>query len=284
MKVLFCTDGTSIANNAILNYLKWFNNVEVDIISVSDMTNFDDNIFIHSDKLIELCANNADVTLKSANKFLNDNEITVKQVIKRCGGAVDNILDVGEKNNYDCIILGSNGKKGIQKWLGSVSQDVASKSNTSIYISKKNQQTKKILFALSQDMYMKNNIDKLISNMNLTQSDITLMTVYQMPDFLFLSGNVDQNWITDIELKQQKESKSLINSIEKIFISKGITVKEKIIIKGNSSEEILNYSEANDISLIVVGTSKERKYSGNNSVSKRILEFANCDVYIDKYI
>ena len=69
-----------------------------------------------------------------------------------CGTAVDCILEVLEKQEYDYVVLGSHGKKGIKKWLGSVSQEVSSVTNVSTYISKEKNYRQKVVFAVDSSI------------------------------------------------------------------------------------------------------------------------------------
>ena len=258
MKVLFCTDGSSKSFNAIDNFSKWFNNFEADIVSVSDMAYFTDEMLVSNGKILEKCSNNVNNILNYSQDYFAQKGIKQGKLIKMCGSAVDNILELDESGDYKYIILGSNAKKGIQKWLGSVSQEVASKSKTSVYISKNEQVLKKILFpldyALLQNSYFKRNI----SNMNLVDSKISLMSIYQMPDFLFLEGNIDSNWISDVEQKQQRESVNIINSVEKLFIQEGLNIYDKLVTKGNPSEVIIEYIKNNSQSLVAMEISKNK--------------------------
>lgn len=282
MKVLFCTDGSSKSFNAINNFSKLFNEIETDILSVSDMTYFNDNILMYNDKIIEQCSNNVDSIIKTAEEYLENIGIRAEKRIKKCGNTVDQILTIESKNEYEYIVMGSNGKKGIQKWLGSVSQEVASKSKTPVYISKTRKNINNILFPVSRNMYLNNGLSKIINKSNLTNKNISLISIYEMPEFLFLSGNIDSNWITDVEMKQRKESIDLLKSIEKIFIERGITVADKAVIKGNPTEEILKYINDYYVSLTILGMKNTHKR--NTSISKNILEQAECDIIIDKNI
>ena len=284
MKVLFCTDGSSKSFNAIDNFSKWFNNFEADIVSVSDMAYFTDEMLVSNGKILEKCSNNVNNILNYSQDYFTQKGIKQGKLIKMCGSAVDNILELDESGDYKYIILGSNAKKGIQKWLGSVSQEVASKSKTSVYISKNEQVLKKILFpldyALLQNSYFKRNI----SNMNLVDSKISLMSIYQMPDFLFLEGNIDSNWISDVEQKQQRESVNIINSVEKLFIQEGLNIYDKLVTKGNPSEVIIEYIKNNSQSLVAMEISKNKNRVLNNSVIRLVLEHSESDVLINKNI
>lgn len=284
MKVLFCTDGSSKSFNAIDNFSKWFNNFEADIVSVSDMTYFTDEILVSNGQILEKCSNNVNNILKFSQEFLDSKGIISGKQIKKCGSAVDAILELDDTGEYDYIIMGSNAKKGIQKWLGSVSQEVATKSKNSVYISKNEQNLKNVLFPLDYVMLESKNFKNNINKMNLINSKIFLMTVYQMPEFLFYEGNIDSNWVSDVEQKQQKESINIINSIEKLFIQKGLNISDKLVIKGAPSEIILDYIKNNPVSLVVTEMSKLKNRLINNSVSRFVLEYCDCDVLINKNI
>ena len=75
MKVLFCTDGSSKSFNAIDNFSKWFNNFEADIVSVSDMTYFTDEILVSNGQILEKCSNNVNNILKFSQEFLDSKGI-----------------------------------------------------------------------------------------------------------------------------------------------------------------------------------------------------------------
>lgn len=112
--------------------------------------------------------------------------------------------------------------------------------------------------------------------------EIYLLTVYEIPDYLFLEGNVDSTWILEIEKKQEQAARLLLNSFEKSFNEKGLEIKDKVIMRGIPSQEIINYSNKNDIDLVVSGVRNRKKISKFllGSVSKRILENVKADVLI----
>lgn len=282
MKVLFCTDGSLKSFNAIENFSKWFNNFEADIVSVSDMTYFTDEILVSNGQILEKCSNSVNNILNYAKNYFESKSIRCAKLIKKCGSAVDNILELDDTGEYDYIVLGSNAKKGIQKWLGSVSQEIASKSKTSVYISKNEQMVKNVLFPLDYPMIENDNFKDNLSKMNLVGGNIFLMSVYQMPEFLFFEGNIDPNWVLDVEKKQQNESVNIIGSIEKLFIQKGLSISDKLVIKGNPSEMILDYIKNNQISLVITEMGKLKNRIINNSVNRLVLEYCECDILIKK--
>lgn len=282
MNVLFCTDGSKISYNSIINFSSWVKDFSLDILSVVDWSCLPDSVSIENSEFASQCSTSANVILDYAETYLKEMGLNVAQKIKICGEAVDTILDLVDSGKYDFVVLGSHGKKGIQKWLGSVSQEVASSANISSYISKNINNRKKVLFAVDNSELSAKVVLNSLNFLNLEDKEIYLATVYEVPDYLFLEGNVDSTWILEIEKKQEQASRLLLNSFEKSFIEKGFEVKDKLIFRGVPSQEIINFSNKEDIDLVVTGI-RTRKHLSKfllGSVSKRILENVKSDVLI----
>lgn len=282
MNVLFCTDGSKISYNSIINFSSWVKDFSLDILSVVDWSCLPDSVSIENSEFASQCSTSANVILDYAETYLKEMGLNVAQKIKICGEAVDTILDLMDSGKYDFVVLGSHGKKGIQKWLGSVSQEVASSANISSYISKNINNRKKVLFAVDNSELSAKVVLNSLNFLNLEDKEIYLATVYEVPDYLFLEGNVDSTWILEIEKKQEQASRLLLNSFEKSFIEKGFEVKDKLIFRGVPSQEIINFSNKEDIDLVVTGI-RTRKHLSKfllGSVSKRILENVKSDVLI----
>ena len=282
MNVLFCTDGSKISYNSIINFSSWVKDFSLDILSVVDWSCLPDSVSIENSEFASQCSTSANVILDYAETYLKEMGLNVAQKIKICGEAVDTILDLVDSGKYDFVVLGSHGKKGIQKWLGSVSQEVASSANISSYISKNINNRKKVLFAVDNSELSAKVVLNSLNFLNLEDKEIYLATVYEVPDYLFLEGNVDSTWILEIEKKQEQASRLLLNSFEKFFIEKGFEVKDKLIFRGVPSQEIIIFSNKKDIDLVVTGI-RTRKHLSKfllGSVSKRILENVKSDVLI----
>lgn len=282
MNVLFCTDGSKISYNSIINFSSWVKDFSLDILSVVDWSCLPDSVSIENSEFASQCSTSANVILDYAETYLKEMGLNVAQKIKICGEAVDTILDLVDSGKYDFVVLGSHGKKGIQKWLGSVSQEVASSANISSYISKNINNRKKVLFSVDNSELSAKVVLNSLNFINLEDKEIYLATVYEVPDYLFLEGNVDSTWILEIEKKQEQASRLLLNSFEKSFIEKNFEVKDKLIFRGVPSQEIINFSNKKDIDLVVTGI-RTRKHLSKfllGSVSKRILENVKSDVLI----
>lgn len=284
MRVLFCTDGSAISYAAIKNFSNWYKDISVDIFCAADWNFLPDSIAVEDSDFALKCTNSATKILDYSSDFLIENNIEVARKIKMCGPTVDSITDICNENDYDVIVLGSNGKKGIQKWLGSVSQGVASTSEVSVYIAKGENKSKKILFAVEDSLYCKQMLAHHIKYMKLTEKEIHIATVYETPDYLFLEGNIDSNWINDVEKKQENESIRLIKEYEAIFNSNNLNVKRKKILNGNPSARIIKYSSDENIDLVVCCVRNRKLLSRMllTSVSRRILENTPADVLLIK--
>ncbi|MBQ8459115.1 universal stress protein [bacterium] len=282
MKVLFCTDGSKISYNAIRNFSHWAKDFTADVICAIDWSFLPDSVSIEDSEFSVMCTNSADSILDYAETLLKEENIQLGKKIKMCGATVDCILEACSKENYDAVILGSNGKKGIQKWLGSVSQEVASVVKIPTYISKEANNYNKILFGIENSDNSPEVIRKSLEMLNLENKEIYLTTVYEVPDYLFLEGNLNTSWILEVRKKQEISAQILLNESEKIFSKLGLVVKHKEILAGNPSSEIIKYAQKEGIDLVICGTKQRKNLSKFllSSVSKRILENTNSDVFL----
>ena len=284
MKILFCTDGSKISYNAPNNFKQWANDITVDVLSVADLGVVPDNTSLEASEFAMYCTKSVDKILDYSEDYLNENNIPIGQKNKMCGSVVDSILELEDTYRYDVILLGSNGKRGLQKWLGSVSQDTAALSKTSVYISKQKNAAKKILFTIDSTQENEDTVKKALKLLNLKNKEVHLLTVFEMPDYVFLEGKLDNNWVGDIEKQQQKSALLLLDKFEKIFNDSGASVYLKKVLKGTPSQEIIKYITENNIDLVVTGMRK-RKYLSRfilGSVSKRVTENVNSDCLIVK--
>lgn len=282
MRVLFCTDGSKISYHSIQNFSNWAKNFTVDILCAIDWSFLPDTVSVEDSEFGSMCANSADSILNYSENFLSELGFNIEDKIKMCGAAVDCILEACNKKDYNCIVLGSHGKRGIQKWLGSVSQEVASASDISTYITKERNSGSRVLFTVDSSDLTYSAIINCLDLYDFTDKIIELITVYEIPDYLFLEGNIDSNWILDINKKQETASVLLLNKFERVINDRGYTISNKTVLSGTPSTEIIKYISKNNVDLVVCGI-HNRKYLSKfllSSVSKRILEGAISDVLL----
>lgn len=282
MKVLFCTDGSKTSYAAIQNFTHWVKDISVDILTVIDWSLLPDTVAVENSEFAIQCTNSADSILDYSERYLTESGINIGKKIKMCGSTVDSIVEVCENSHYDYVVLGSHGKKGIQKWLGSVSQEVASIVQTSTFISKGRNYRKKLLFTIDSSELSSSVINSALLQLDFSDKDVQLVTVYEVPDYLFLEGNVDSNWILDVDKKQERSAMLMLNEYERILEQHNVNVSKKMVLKGNPANQIINYTDRDDIDLVVCGV-RNKKYLSKfliSSVSKRVLENSKSDVLI----
>ena len=282
MKILFCTDGSKISFNALKNIAYWIKQATIDTICVIDWNILPAEITIDEENFSFSCANVADTILDYAEEEIKNLGLQIGNRIKNCGSAIESILEQSEKEKYDLILMGSHGKKGIQKWLGSVSQEIINSSKISNYIAKKENNKKKVLFTTDGTECSLSVIGEIISDIELSDKEVHICMVNEDPNLLFLEGTLDTNWLLDIQKQQYMYASNAIESIKKIIESRGIEVNQSTILTGIPAQEIINYAKNNEIDLIILGSRNKSKMDRflMGSVSKRILENVVSDIWL----
>ena len=282
MKILFCTDGSKISFNALKNIAYWIKQATIDTICVIDWNILPAEITIDEENFSFSCANVADTILDYAEEEIKNLGLQLGNRIKNCGSAIESILEQSEKEKYDLILMGSHGKKGIQKWLGSVSQEIINSSKISDYIAKKENNKKKALFTTDGTECSLSVIGEIISDIELSDKEVHICMVNEDPNLLFLEGTLDTNWLLDIQKQQYMYASNAIESIKKIIESRGIEVNQSTILTGIPAQEIINYAKNNEIDLIILGSRNKSKMDRflMDSVSKRILENVVSDIWL----
>ncbi len=282
MKILFCTDGSKISYAALANISGWIKSATIDTISVIDWSFLQDDINLEHNNFKIACANTADSILNHAQKLIEKYNFIKGKRIKQCGSAVESILETADTSNYDLILMGSNGKKGIQKWLGSVSQEIINNSTISDYIVKKENNKKNILITTDGTECSSDILLDILPYLKLEEKEVHICTVNEDPSLLFLEGNVDNHWLNDIRKHQNIYASNSINKISKILKDYNIDIHKTAILTGNPAQEIIEYTKENQIDLTVLGSRNKSKLSRflTGSESKRIIENTISDVLL----
>ncbi len=282
MRVLFCTDGSKISFNALKNISGWVKNAEIDTICVIDWSFLPDEISIEEENFTYSCANTADTILDYAEEEIKKLGMIPKERIKSCGAAIESILEQSEQKDYDLILMGSHGKKGLQKWLGSVSQEIINSSKISDYIAKEENNRKKLLLTTDGTGCSLEIINSIIPEMNLEEKEIHICMVNEDPNLLFLDGTLDTNWLLDIQRQQQRYAARAIEDIRIMLAKHNVVVNETAMLTGIPAQKIIDYARINDIDLIVLGSRNKSKLDRflTGSVSKRVLENVVSDIWL----
>lgn len=284
MRILFCTDGSKISFNALNNFSKWSKGAIVDVICVIDWSFLPDEVSIQEDGFATSCANVADSILDFAEKEISKSNLILGDKIKRCGESVDSIIEQSERESYDLIVVGSHGKRGLRKWLGSVSREVLNESVTSTYISKHQNTAKRILFATDGTDNSMKAVTQAIKYINLNDKKIYICIVLENPNLLFLEGTLDSNWFLEIEHQQNIHAEKILKNVKTKLEEYNLPVEKSVILSGMPAEKINDFATKEEIDLIVTGTRHKEKSARyfQSSVSKRVLDITSADVMIVK--
>ncbi len=282
MKILFCTDGSKISFNAIHNISNWLKDAIVDTICVIDWSILPDEIALEESNFNNSCANIADTILNYAEEEIKKSGLKIGNRIKNCGSAIESILEQSTNENYDLILMGSHGKKGLQKWLGSVSEGIINSSNISDYIAKEKNNTNKLLLTTDGTKCSLEVIRKTIPSMKLDDKEVHICMVNEDPNLLFLDGTLDTNWLLDIQKQQKIYAARAIEDIQSILTEYNIKVQSTTILSGIPAQKIIDYARVNEIDLIILGSRNKSKLDRflTGSVSKRVLENVVSDIWL----
>lgn len=282
MKILFCTDGSKISFNALKNISGWLKDAIIDTICVIDWSFLPDEIDIQEENFSISCANVADTILDYAEEEIEKLNLKSGKRIKSCGSAIESILEQSETEDYDLILMGSHGKKGIQKWLGSVSQEIINSSKISDYIAKEENNKQKLLLTTDGTDCYSGIIEQIIPSIDLTDKEVHICMVNEDPSLLFLDGTLDTDWLLQIQKQQQDYAENAIERIKALLCEHGISVSKTEILNGNPSQKIIDYARTNNIDLIILGSQNKSRMDRflTGSVSKRVLENVTSDIWL----
>lgn len=282
MRILFCTDGSKISFSSIKNISHWIKGGTVDILCAVDLSFLPDEIKIEDENFSYSCANVADTILDYAESEIKKLGFKSNIKIKSCGSAIDSILSQSEKQDYDLILMGTHGKKGIRKWLGSVSAEIINSSKTSSFISRDENKCKNMLITTDGTKCSAGIIKSVLPNLKLDEKEIHICMVNDDPHLLFLEGALDKEWILEIQRQQQYYASKAIQEIESIIKEQNVNTAKIKIMTGNPSEKIVEYAKENEIDMIIMGSQNKSKLDRflTGSVSKRVIENVSCDVWL----
>lgn len=282
MKILFSTDGSEISLFSLENVSKYVKEATVDTICVIDWSFLPETMNIEATNYSKAYESIADSILVFAQNAIIEKGFEVGNKIKTVGSAVEGVLEQIEAEKYDLVLLGSHGKKGLQKWLGSVSRQVVSNTDAPVFISKKQTAGKKVLLTVDGSDYSYNAIKRAVDIFDFSEKEIHIVSVKENPELLPLEATLDKNWLDDIEKQQKIHAIKAINHAKSLLEKFDLKVQSEIILTGNPAQKIIEFANSNDVDLIVMGARSKKDLSSFllGSVSKRVLENVHSDVLI----
>lgn len=279
MKYLFCTDGSKMSFNALEGALRLLKNgFVVDIFFLKEEESILKKLYKHDEAVLDLeeIIAKSKIIIEHHAQFLG--EIFIEK------GNEEAIIEHLENNFYNMAILGSHNYKGLKNQFFSFARKIVEKAPCPVFIFRgelrEDLSEKKILLCVDSTYQTLNAVISFMKNFD-TNSDINLITVsadfFQHPLEISLSGN----YVEEILQKETLISKKNLDEIESILCNNGITVKSKIHLRGNPSDEILNFVKQ-DFNLLVLGSHSRKGVIDFlfGSVSKSILDYSVLPILI----
>ncbi|OGH99805.1 MAG: hypothetical protein A2287_07515 [Candidatus Melainabacteria bacterium RIFOXYA12_FULL_32_12] len=293
MKILFCADGSEASYYAIRKSLPFLHrNDQIDIIHIIDWGLLPTYVTFPAEEEIRYPEekNIAQKILDKAIELIEAEGYSVRKADYFHGKPAKIILEVITEEGYDIVVLGSHGKKGIRKWLGSVSRKVVTKSSIPILIVRPPDEpekgvfvgTKDVLFAVDGSEYSYHAVKQAISILNLDNSSVEITTIRPGAESLPLEITMDNEWLQDCLRKQKEIANEILENTKLILQEHNIPVKSAFSLEGNAADVILNYIEEHKQDLVVMGSHGREGISDFllGSVSKRVLDYATSPVLI----
>lgn len=282
MKALFCTEGSDISLIALDSISKFIKNIVLDSICVIDWSFLPDSMNIDRATYARTYENIADSVLNFAQEAIKERGLTAGDKIKSFGSPVEGILEQIQNTKYDLIIMGSHGKKGLQKWLGSVSRQVLTSVKLPVFISKRKNKGQKVLIAVDGSMLSYEAVKAALNLFDFSNKEIYIVSVKENPELLPIEAALDKKWLDDIEKQQKIHASKVINKTKSILAASNLQVKNEAILTGHAAHKIIEFAQQEEIDLIVMGAKSKATLSTFilGSVSKRVIENTNSDVLI----
>lgn len=290
MKTLFCTDGSEASYNAISRAIPFLKpESKLDIINVMETGLFTTTFVTfpyETESGFSEVKSISEEILEKTRSFLEQRGININQTFYSSGHPDQVILEAIQNGFYDMVIMGSHGKRGIEKWLGSVSKKVVTKSSIPVFVAKSTEtgeiRGERILFAVDGSECSKKAIEKALTYLNLPNPAIEIVVVYPGPEVFPIEISMDARWLEECILSQKQLAIEILEEAEKIVQSRGFEVQQKLALEGEAAFSILNHLEKSPKDLVVMGSHGRSGISDFllGSVSKRVLDNSNTSTFI----
>lgn len=192
------------------------------------------------------------------------------------------ILDVAEGKNADLLVMGTYGRRGLNRLLmGSVTSRVILNSKIDVLVVKKpcTECTgiyKSILVPFDGSAFSKNALTRACQLSKIDSSEVTVL--YSMPRY---EEMVEFFMTSSIRKSMMQEAEKILDAAKSFASEQGITVKTEIR-EGSPSEEIVKASSDLKNDLIVIGTYGWRGVNKAimGSTTERVIMNAVCPVLV----
>lgn len=282
MKALFCTDGSEISFYALDNIQGYCNELEVDILCVVDWHFYPMYMTYPEQDFINTYDEIANNILYLASQTVEEKGYKSGELKKAWGSASEEIIKHTKNKKYDLIILGSHGKKGIKSWLGSVSRKIVNATKEPVFISKKESKNQKVLLTVDGSESSQYAIKKALSLLNLSNKEISIITVMEDISNLPIEITSNKEWFNDYLKKRNCFAQNVIRETHALLKNYNLEAKNDYTLIGSPSSVIIDTIEKANIDLVVLGSRSKDRISEFllGSTSKRVLEKVKSSVLI----
>lgn len=290
MKALFCTDGSEISLYAIEQALKFIKkDFVIDIAAVTE-TGFL-NTFItfpyETEHGFSEYKNKSETALEIAANLIELRKFKTGEKYLLEGHVADEILNLIYTGNYNVIILGSHGKKGFKKRLGSVSYKILQKSSVPVLTVKPSMhfdlsKRKEFLIAVDGSKHSFDAAEKSLEILEFNDISVEIIIVKSTPEEFPVEIRDDKEWLESCLKKQDEIMHEVLEKTSEILRKNNITDAKKTLLAGEPSEKILKHAEENPKDLIITGSHGREGLSSLilGSVSKAVSENTNSPILI----
>lgn len=236
MKMLVCTGGSKYAENAIKVGGEIAKGLSADVTLLS--------VIEGDDKA------RAESAIKSGKSILQSIGLTASEIIRE-GDPASEILKEGRRGDYDMIVMGSHGLKGIKEFLiGGTARKVVEYSRRSVLIVRGEKAISRILICISVSKYCGEVIEFGGMIAKATDSEVTVLNVIPVP---MMYAHVE----SDIEFKELMKANPMraryLQEAAKTLRRVGWEAEIKLR-EGFPEEEILKEATEGNFDLIMLGS------------------------------
>jgi nucleotide-binding universal stress UspA family protein len=279
MKVLICADGSESSLYAIKKAMPFIHDFsEINIVYVIDDAFL--SHFAQNEKAEILSAQNnsaKSVIFKTSGLIESLNvKVNNKYILK--GKPSSEIIKLAKKENPDLIVIGTNSKNGLERWLGSASREVIMNSSCPVFVAQNTKiataYPKRVLITVNDSECSYHAIKETIKSINLKYSSIEILTVIHSPESIPSELVMDDDWLNEFIEKEREKAKQTLKKAKNIFEEHNIEVSNTFYLEGFVAQEIMTYLEENPKDIVVMGTHGRDEITSFllGSVSRRVLD------------
>ncbi|RMG01009.1 MAG: universal stress protein [Nitrospirae bacterium] len=294
MKILLPVDGSEHSFGAarFLSQLSLTPEDKVTVLHVINFIPLVHEIEAYADTVFRIKQEIAPRILEEASDILRSTPVKLEQVTDE-GNAADLIVDRALDDEYDLIVLGAKGTKGLGSFIvGSTTRTVVSRSPIPVLAVRERQweinRPFKVLFADDGSEYSEV-AGRFLVKLPLPQETevgiihVVQSAVHDIPERFFIE--VDDRWKTELARIREDEFRHAEGIIEKAesYLRERFSDIKTVIKVGDPSIEIISYTERHEVDLLVVGCRGVKGLRGRlGSVSRNVIRHAPASFLIGK--